>query len=477
MLEPSISIPQVAQQQRHDATRRSMENAEIMEAMQKTVEDAGAIGGAAQSTKATLGLQRTTCQNAINTLKQKLKDMTDDFDKGHQDIAEQLVKVYACEGGSLSGPALEQKQDVETSVADAKKVIKAAQDGEVQALDEELTRSQSVAEVKVVQGQCAVIIKRLKEIETVKNAKTLITNTKRQLTVAERAGAKKRRREEQEAAEPTKPAEASQRPPMAAIVDAILRDGPINISPSMYEAKLGIKLAQFKSLPQRRRATVFAEDARKMQAIKTAVKASELQLKRMGTNHISAPFSNAGHLKKTEKLMREGLDAQCISRLVLPEEPWAKRIYEPEVYCTTPAFLNIFTTNNCVAECRIVLKGIEAIVGIPYQAVPGANFRDKRHHVSQLTEVQLKTLVESTKGFATKFDGTLDDVFMIPSGFLIISTSEGCASLRWGVSADDGDTRRVGTMIAEVMASFREFRTNSNPIAKLGEYIQEAMCG
>ena len=95
--------------------------------------------------------------------------------------------------------------------------------------------------------------------------------------------------------------------------------------------------------------------------------------------------------------------------------------------------------------------------------------------MTRLTVDALKDLVISSKGFACQIDLEEDVVYMIPSGFLIIATSKGCASLRWGVSSDDADTNRVKMMLDECIGAFAEFRSATSSFAKFSEFLGQSI--
>ena len=116
----------------------------------------------------------------------------------------------------------------------------------------------------------------------------------------------------------------------------------------------------------------------------------------------------------------------------MPEEPWASRVYSPELFATSDGHTNIFTTNNCTIEGRIVLNGEESIVGAPYSSVPGEGFRAKRHHLSQLTIDGLETLMQQSNGFVATMTDSADMLYLIPRGFMFMWASKGCTSIRWG---------------------------------------------
>ena len=144
------------------------------------------------------------------------------------------------------------------------------------------------------------------------------------------------------------------------------------------------------------------------------------------------------------------------------------------MHSTANGYSSIFTTNNATIEARLLLSGEEIHVGIPYEAAAGGSFREKRQYLSQLDVDKLAKVVIDTNGFCIELSSREEDnLFVMPSGFIVLSASRGCTTLRWGVASDERDTARVRNMLARVIESFPEYNNSSQPIGKFANFIDK----
>ena len=66
-----------------------------------------------------------------------------------------------------------------------------------------------------------------------------------------------------------------------------------------------------------------------------------------------------------------------------------------------------------------------------------------------------------------------DSMVCLPSGYILMTASEGCNLLRWAVSSDDQCLARVKRMFADMLESYPELRSSSEVMADFLAYISE----
>ena len=169
--------------------------------------------------------------------------------------------------------------------------------------------------------------------------------------------------------------------------------------------------------------------------------------------------------------MRASLDPMCMTKRVLPDQKWAKMVYNPFMQVEQENFANVVTTHFCCCEMRVVLKGSYHIAGVPFDAVPGNGLAEKRKTLHQLPIDALGQLITARRGFA--MHAAEDRMVCLPSGFIIMTASTGCHFLRWAVSIDDLDLAQVKHLLADMLHSYTEMRSPERGMADFAECISE----
>jgi hypothetical protein len=177
--------------------------------------------------------------------------------------------------------------------------------------------------------------------------------------------------------------------------------------------------------------------------------------------------------KKIDKLINTAYPNECCTRLMLPDEPWAHKLYSPEIYVRTAAMSDVSWTPNCVASARVLLSGSDDICGITFGAVPGDTISEKRHALSQMTVDALDALMQKNAGWCMRMSGDNNECFLVPSGCLILTGGEGSDTLRWGVSSDVADTVRVASNLQAVTESFPDFGHATSTTGQFFQWLRE----
>ena len=473
---------QLAGNLRNDAQKRTLELSELHIAGEAagpnaTDDDDLAQGpGSTKICRVSIGLKRTTTENTIKIHMQKLEDASKNMDDEYSSLTCKLKEAYLKPGDDiLVGGPLEVQQDLQRAINNAKLDIDRMSKEVYAPMMEAAKAAESLFQLRVCSLEALKAFHDHKNDQVMRTCRDLICKTKRLVTTEQKKRLCAERKADHHNTSAVQPAMPPS--PMASILTGLADMwGPDsehnNVSTSLFEAKMGHRAARVKA-KLRKDGAPISEEIRKNQYVKTLSKQARTHLTTQTASvHVTVIMRDVAKLKRVEKLIREGFDAHCSSKLLLPEEEWADHVYNPQVYSTTSGFATVFTTNNGTIEARLILAGEEILVGVPYEGCPGTTFRDKRHFIGQLDVDKLATLVTDTKGFCVRLsEAENENLIILPSGFILLSGSKGCTSLRWGVASDDRDTARVLAMGERVIASFQEYNNASQPIGRLVHFL------
>ena len=172
--------------------------------------------------------------------------------------------------------------------------------------------------------------------------------------------------------------------PLHAGIVGFCRKGDTSVTTSIFEAKAGIRMCRVD--PK----TIDSLIAN--QYTKSMLKELKAHMTQTGSTQASHVCRDVAKTKRLVKPLANGFDDQICTRLVLPDQPWAARIYTPEMYGQTLGHVSVFTTNNGTCEGRAYMEGSDCIVGIAYEKVPGATFLEKRRSIVSMSPESLEGL-------------------------------------------------------------------------------------
>jgi len=304
--------------------------------------------------------------------------------------------------------------------------------------------------------------------------KTVIAKTKRQLT--QDAKRKSKVAKTGDASEQAADGEVSSgvlKAPLQGIMEAILAEHPrgVNTTTSLYESKLGLRMATVQPKPYKGEVLSPSETLAKNQYFKSLAKSCLDHMKTTGQNRVRDPCSNAAKAAKIFKIIKQSYDMNVLTKLILPDERWAKEVYGFDVYTTKDGHISTLTTNNATIEARLYTSGSELIAGLPYASVPGVSMAEKRNFLCTSTIEAIKPLIETAGGFLTTMKTENDTLYLIPSGHMIVTASRGATCLRWGVSGDEQDTARVIQMAKAILDSFPEYKNEGQVLPAFYEWL------
>ena len=473
-----LSRYEVASNLRQEAQKRTVEQSEIMLSLEHgssrdAVEEGDAIND--DRKRVSIGLKKTTTENSLKLLKQRLVDTKDKLVQEFADLSSKMLEFYqAGESGLVGGP-LQARTDVENAINLAVKKIDGLLSHDCVEIEKATTAAADHYQLRSASAQLVELQSLIRADDSIRSAKDLVTKTKRMITMETKkkdAAERKSKFSEGKAVVATMPPS-----PLSAIIKAVnskLSDeAQRNVSDTVFEAKMGNRPARMKS-KLRKDGNIILQEIKRNQYVKALVKQVHAHMRSSTVAHMQNGLRDVGKTKRVNKLVHEALDTYATSRLLLPDEDWTNRIYGFEIYATSESFSSIFTTSNCVIEARLPISGGEIVLGVPYASVPGEMFRDKRNFLAQLDCDKLADLVVQQHGFCIEFSEDDDYVTFIPSGFILLTASlGGSVCLRWGVSSDERDTARVHAMAEAVSGSFAEYRNASQPLGQFLNYLRD----
>jgi len=223
---------------------------------------------------------------------------------------------------------------------------------------------------------------------------------------------------------------------------------------SVFEAKKGVRACH--TVPTADAYDVCEELSRN-NVLKKVVKTCKASKKQTGRNWThSAVSHNDPKSKVLHKVMKKGLDPQFLNKHLLPDEPWAHKVYELDVVLTSKSYANIAATHYGSIEGRLYLEGHDTVVGLPIDKVEGSTWEDKRQTLSLMSVDEINKVVKDTGGFVLKCSEK--SIVLLPSGFLILSASVDACYIRYPVSGDSMDTQRVVSTLETLVSQCPECR-------------------
>ena len=256
--------------------------------------------------------------------------------------------------------------------------------------------------------------------------------------------------------------------PICAVVEAV---NPYNCSNSVFEAKAGIRLAEVALCGKEP-----AEELRANVLVKRITKTAKEAIKTSGMDWAQGNFgAKDPKLKKISTILKRNIDALCLTRFIVPDEPWGHKVITPEIAALSPSHLRFGATHFGGIEARLYLEGGETLVGFKIESVPGTTWADKRRALSCMTVDGWTELLISTTGFCSK--PTAGSLVLIPSGFIITSASRGGVYMRWCVSSDQADSLRTASTLETLIKEFPEIRQPQTGYAQYLDWLKANIVG
>jgi hypothetical protein len=171
-----------------------------------------------------------------------------------------------------------------------------------------------------------------------------------------------------------------------------LGEATMNCAFSIFEAKGGLRPALL---------TCENDQAFDKVALAPLVKKAGKLVKdaiKKGNAAVIQPLEGGkGCLKNCEELLCLCVGMDLRTKSALPKASWAEKIYQTQYLGTDESYANVGFSAFGMLNAVLVLEGDIAFMGIPYDAVDGASFKEKRTQLSRCTVDNFKTLI-TTKG-------------------------------------------------------------------------------
>ena len=245
------------------------------------------------------------------------------------------------------------------------------------------------------------------------------------------------------------------------IVDALHGEDFPQPGTSLLEAKCGQRVALLRPKP----GVDLVADLNLCAPFRAALKVAQKAFAQEALEQQIVQFNEAPKYKRLLKDLRKFYDGQLFTSLPLPQADWAQQLYRVQLFHFGPKFCFAGYNPNCLCEAKAVIAGALFIGCFRVEAVPGKTFRDKRAMLLNASSDQLSVLLKDERSMLCRVPP--GQVLVIPSGFLVVITTEKeTYGLRWGISADDSDTERVGQNVVYMMQAYPALAQRAGGVTK-----------
>eukprot|EP00927_Polykrikos_kofoidii_P065099 TRINITY_DN60895_c0_g1_i1.p1 TRINITY_DN60895_c0_g1~~TRINITY_DN60895_c0_g1_i1.p1 ORF type:complete len:788 (-),score=151.87 TRINITY_DN60895_c0_g1_i1:269-2575(-) len=443
---------------REIAQRRSVEAAESLEAQsfEKPVDDAG-VG--TKGTRTNVGIEKTKLDGFVTLLRNKFQIASEGCSTSCDDLIGRINQHFSGQGMPESVATM--KQDLAVACHAVKHQFENILVNTIESWAKRCKEADDVNAIKALTAEGHETAKHLKCKEH-KDFTALQGKTKKFLT----NDVWQQKLQARDASVVT--SEAPANPTWTAMRDLAAQHDGVN-SKSIYESKAGLRLSTFEALPGKDPVTALENTM----GLKKVLKDIAAHMRSTGVPWANRQLSRQDPLAKhIEKILAKGFDAAVVTKMVVPDQPWAAEIYAPDILVSCAKHVAISATLNGCCEARVSLSGSETLVGLPYSRIPGNNMKDKRAWFSRATVDELSKLVNDAFGFICTL--CADSCVLVPSGFMLCSASHGSHTLRWCVAADAQDSSRVRNMVGEMLASYPELATPAHGFTQWHDFLVES---
>ena len=240
-------------------------------------------------------------------------------------------------------------------------------------------------------------------------------------------------------------------PPLWTVLTTVSSHVGDTCTNSVHEAKSAMNAA--KTVP----VVDLLSLLRPLQATKRAKKDLTAHLRHSAQGVVE--LRDAPTRRKLEKILRKAFDGALFTTLLLPDLPYAEKVYTPSWFGMAAKFLHVGFAPFAVMEAKFVESGTLVVAGLAYEQVPGASLKEKRRHLFMAQYEEVKALL-AQGGWVAKVE--TNECLVVPSGYLTVTCAlEPTLGLRWGVSGDTADCDRVQFALTQLLNSFPEMRNAS----------------
>lgn len=453
--------------QRHAAHKRSLESAELLEASaylkeQRDLHEEGLDDDDAGKGKGKkgqdVGVEKTKLNGVIATTTEKIGVIFKFLKEGFTSVSNEIDKHF--EG--MESP--ESVVTMKTELLSHSVTVEAHQ---TQTVNPDLKRwaarakdAKTVREIKTVAAESKQMMQHL-VAKPVKDLKACIGATKKYLATEKRK--LKAQGETLAKAEP----EVRAATPFHTIVTNSASLLPDCSSKSVFEAKGGNRVCLLDPLGNQDPGEALRSNA----CVKKAMKSCGAYMSTTGQPwaHENVMMATPAG-KRIDGILRKGLDSLARTRMVLPDEDWAKKVYAFEISASAENHTIMSPTRFGCCEGRILLDGSETVCAIPMNGIEGDSLVQKRAFLNQMTIDAFQRFLEKTPNvFISKL--TANNMVLIPSGFLLCVASHGSMVFRWSVSGDSVDSSRVRTTLQQLMKSYKEYMLPTHGVIQLTQFL------
>lgn len=323
---------EVAASSRDLAQKRSTEAVELLEARDLADRKAndGAEYGSGGGGKKSIALERTKFLAAVSIAKMKLAEGIADVVKESDDIVARLQKHYEYkEDGDAQEEheGLEMENHMKELARGAKVHLEGSKKNELDELETQAKQAGCGTMFKALSSSLSQLLKSLRSDAKVKEFYSQVGKDKKFLSNAERQQTKKKR--EEGAAEQDVQVEEKQKVPVFSVIEEVSKNEnnpKATVSSTYFEAKAGVRASWVSPSAGKDP----HEALRGMACVKKAIKDIEANIKKTGNSIFTNTFiQGTPASNKVVKQLKKDFNDQLLTRLILPDEDWAKKIFAP----------------------------------------------------------------------------------------------------------------------------------------------------
>ena len=162
--------------------------------------------------------------------------------------------------------------------------------------------------------------------------------------------------------------------PRAQMLDEVITQVGLKTGGCMLEAKQGV--APFHDASKVANEPTAADQLLELSYMRSTRKALEARVH--GEGWCQAKFMEDAKGRKMLRILKSHYDPVSFTRLALPKLEWAEKVYNFTMYAYAANFIQATIGHMCKMHARVGLVGTHYVFGIPYTAIPGADFNAKR---------------------------------------------------------------------------------------------------
>ena len=403
---------------------------------------------------------RVSVQNAINTIMGRIERAADSVELVHDGAVAEYAKVKV---GAQSAKEILEEAKAEL---DKHKVAVlphlAGVKERVKAMRSDLASADNCEALLLLKSNAQEEVTQLFKHEHFKAWNFTCSTFKRNVTVAVKAdAAPAQAAADRSAAEP---------PRFFITVGTAFRNLGVTTAKSLFEAKAGIRAAEFDLSPNLKVGTKQNVALVETTLCKKIVKSLEKNLKT--SEHVMDKLDGASG-KKLDKFLNTVLPDKALLQqfAVNAESSWSADFLRKRFFAMKAPFFHIGYAPYGTSEVRIVLEGNLVYGGIKAEAVPGDTLKEKRASLFAATLPEMEAMIKNS-GWVVEVSA--GNGILVPTGCItmMLCPSTSTVGLCWPHYSDLADKLRAMQQLGQLVDEYPECRVPQTGYQQLLEYFR-----